>query len=109
MLPRNIFAKYLAPAVFVLAGVTTLVLIGLHFAGQSWLYDWILPILLIISIIFCIAAILAYKQLAIISRLAGDASRLADGDFDMPEIPINSEDDLGQLSAGGPHLAHSRF
>ena len=99
MRPRNIFAKYLAPAVFMLAGVTTLVLIGLHFAGQSWLYDWILPILLIIGIIFCIAAILAYKQLAIISRLAGDASRLANGDFDMPEIPLTSEDDLGQLSA----------
>lgn len=98
MRPRNFLSKYQAPTILTLAGVMILVLLSLLFAGQRWLDDWIPLILLVIGIATCIAAILTYKQLTIISRLARDASRLADGDFDIPEIPVNSNDDLGQLS-----------
>lgn len=98
MPPRNLLFKYRASAIFMLAGAMTLVLMGLLFAKQGWLDDWILLILLVIGMASGIAAILAYKHVTIISRLASDASRLADGNFDLPEIPLNSNDDLGRLS-----------
>ena len=76
-----------------LAGFMTLVLLSLRVTEQAWLDDWILIILLIIGIASGIAGILAYKQLTIISRLAKVASRLAGGNFNLQEIPVNSNDE----------------
>lgn len=98
MRPRNVLSKFRVPAGFMLAAFMTVVLVSLLFTEQAWLDDWIVIILLVIGIASGIAGILAYKQLTIISRLARDASRLASGNFDVAEIPVNSNDDLGQLS-----------
>jgi diguanylate cyclase (GGDEF)-like protein/PAS domain S-box-containing protein len=99
MPPLKTLTKYRAVAVFILAGIAAIIAIILYFLGPGWLDDWILPVFIAIGSISGLAAILAYKQLQVISRLARDASRLVDGDFNMPEIPVDSNDDLGQLSA----------
>ncbi len=99
MSPLKMLAKYRAVAVFILIGIAAFIAIILYFLGPERLDDWILPIFIVIGILSCVAAVLAYRQLTVLSRLAGDASRLAGGDFNVPEIPIQSQDDLGQLSA----------
>ena len=99
MSPLKMLAKYRAVAVFILIGIAAFIAIILYFLGPERLDDWILPIFIVIGILSCVAAVLAYRQLTVLSRLAGDASRVAGGDFNVPEIPIQSKDDLGQLSA----------
>jgi diguanylate cyclase (GGDEF)-like protein/PAS domain S-box-containing protein len=99
MSPLKMLAKYRAAAAFMLAGLAALIASFLYFLGQGRLDDWILPMLVVMGIMSCIAAVLAYRQLNAVSRLAGDASRLAGGDFNMPEILIDGNDDLGKLSA----------
>jgi diguanylate cyclase (GGDEF)-like protein/PAS domain S-box-containing protein len=98
MSPLKMLAKYRAVAVFMLVGIAAFIAIILYFLGQEQLNDWILPIFLTIGILSCVAAILTYRQLTVLSRLTRDASRLAEGDFNVAEIPIDSKDDLGQLS-----------
>ena len=98
MSPLKMLAKYQAVAVFMLVGIAAFIAIILYFLGQEQLNDWILPIFLTIGILSCVAAILTYRQLTVLSRLTRDASRLAEGDFNVAEIPIDSKDDLGQLS-----------
>lgn len=99
MPPLKMLAKYRAVAVSVLISIAAFSAVTLYFLGPAWLENWILPIFIVIGIISCIAAILAYKQLTVLTRLTKDASRLADGDFNTSEIPVESEDDFGQLSA----------
>ena len=96
-LPKK-FAKYQPTAVFMLAGLAALVLAGLFFLQPDRFGHWILPGLIIIGLISCIAGILAYKQSTIISQLAKEAGRLADGKFDTGLDPVDRNDDLGQLS-----------
>jgi len=98
MSPLKMLAKYRAVAVFMLVGIAAFIAIILYFLAQERLDDWILPIFIVIGILACVAAILAYRQLTVLSRLTRDASRLAEGDFNVAEIPIDSKDDLGQLS-----------
>jgi len=99
MPPFKMLVKYRAVAVFMLIGIAAFTAIVLYFLGSAWLDNWALPIFMVIGFISCSAAVMAYGQLAALSRLTKDASRLADGDFNMPEIPINRDDDLGHLSA----------
>jgi len=99
MPPLNMLVKYRAVAVFMLVSVTAVSAIILYFLGPAWLDNWILPIFIAIGFISCAAAVLAYGQLNVLSRLTRNASRLAEGDFNMSEIPVDRSDDLGQLSA----------
>jgi diguanylate cyclase (GGDEF)-like protein/PAS domain S-box-containing protein len=98
MPPLNRLAKYQPTAVLILAVLTALVLIGLFFIKPDGFGDWVLPGLMLIVLISCVAGILAYKQSALISKLATQARQMAEGDFDAGEDLVNRKDDLGKLS-----------
>lgn len=98
-MPRpNRLVKYRSTAIFILAGIAALLLIGLFFLKPDGFGDWILPGLVLVVLISCIAGILAYKQSTLISKLATEARRMADGHFDSDVDLFNRKDDLGQLS-----------
>ena len=99
MPPFKMLARYRAVAVFMLISIAAFIVVILYFLGERWLDNWILPIFTVIGIISCVAAVLAYRHLTVLGRLIKDASLLADGDFNIPQIQVDGNDDLRQLSA----------
>jgi diguanylate cyclase (GGDEF)-like protein/PAS domain S-box-containing protein len=99
MPPFKKLARYRPVAVFMLISIAAFIAVFLYFLRERWLDDWILPIFSVIGIISCVAAVLAYRQLTVLGRLTKDASLLADGDFNIPQIQVDGNDDLRQLSA----------
>ena len=98
MPPANKLASYRSVAVSMLVSIAALGAIIVYLLDPAWLDKWILPIFIAIGILSGAAAIVAYRQLAALRRLTKDASRLAEGEFNLPDLPFDRDDDLGQLS-----------
>lgn len=99
MQPLRKLAQYRSAAMLIMAGLATLGLIGLYFFRPGDFGIWVLPGLILIGLISCIAGILVYRESKIIRRLVTEARRLASGDFDKGSDLIRRKDDLGHLAA----------